>query len=227
MKRIFLGLFLLTTYTFGMENSLEEEFSSNSKLSAGRKFLVATKSIAHDLGCDKLLKAIEDGLGSLSESYKHNNTFARIGFMCELVPEIRQKSAIITARLSGEDLSYLDARLLRIQDRLTAIADNQELTVLTPLLMQIVEHTDSVFSAIGRKLASNATGFIATLGIRDVEHDLKEELLLDMFDHFERINKLVPAIRVDRLKRGDFYRMEEIDISLDEITPILRKAKIL
>ncbi len=206
--------------TYGMEYVSSDEAPA-PKLSSSRKFLIAIKEIAHDIGCYTPLQAIENGLNSISKSYSYNNTFASVGFNASvLAPELRSQSEIISARLSMEDLEKLRYHFVRIQDHIAEIADNQRLGAFTPLLLSVSNTTENV-------LLSAAINVYSAFGARDTAHDLKQEMLTEMLYSFERAGRLASLIKVNRLQRSDYYKMEEISSSLDTIKPIFKKAKVL
>ena len=175
MKRIFLSLFLLITMqTYGME------YVSDDEVPLGRKFLIAVKEIARDIGCYTPLQAIENGLSSMSKSYSYNDTLARVGFNATvLAPELRGQSEIISARLSTKDLGKLRDHFVRIQYHIAEIADNQGLGAAIPFLLRVSETTENA-------LLSAAAKVYSALGARDMAHDSKQEMLTEMLYGFER-----------------------------------------
>jgi hypothetical protein len=222
MKSIFLILFLLSIQAHAMHNP-DENDRLTRKMGAGMQFLVSVKDIAYDIGCYSPLLACEKKLSHiLPESYRHSNTLATVVFnSCVLAPELRKNSAIIAARLTTNDLNVLHDHLSRIQDRIEKIADNQGLEIITPLLLTI--DNTSLFTAF----RTAATKVAATFGARDTEHDFKQEMLVVMLSHFEKVGALAPIIKVKDFTNNDYYRMEEISSSLDALKSIFKKAKAL
>jgi len=222
MEKIFLSLFLLTSTIYSMEvRGLLEEPELSRKVSTSHRFLVGIKEVAHSMGCYRPLQAIESSLSNLSESYRYNNMLARVTFTaCVLAPELRERSEIVSVRLSSEDLIKLHSALFHIRNHVIEIAENQNLESSTPLMIKILHQSDG-----GMLVAAQAID--AIYGAGEIAHHLKEEILSDMLRSFERVGELVSLIKVDKFKKEDLYRMEEISESLNVLKPLFIKANEL
>ncbi len=241
MEKIFLSLFLLTSTIYGMEvRGLLEEPELSRKVSTSHRFLVGIKEVAHSMGCYKPLQAIESGLSNLSESYRYNNMLARVTFTaCVIVPELRERSEIVSVRLSSEDLIKLHSALFHIRNHVIEIAENQNLESSTPLMIKIFHQSDGgmlvAAQAIDAIAETGKAGIILKTfaaiadiyGAGEIAHHLKEEILSDMLRSFERVGELVSLIKVDKFKKEDLYRMEEISESLNVLKPLFIKANEL
>ncbi len=241
MKKIFLSLFLLTSTIYSMEvRGLLEEPELSRKVSTSHRFLVGIKEVAHSMGCYRPLQAIESSLSNLSESYRYNNMLARVTFTaCVIAPELREKSNVIAVRLSRKDLNELHYELFHIRNHVIEIAENQHLEAFAPLLLRVTNQSDGAMLVAAQTidaivetgkagiLLKTFTAVADVCGAGEIAHYLKEEILSDMLRSFERLGDLVSLIKVDKFKKEDIYRMEEISASLNALKPLFKKANEL
>lgn len=240
MERIFLSIFLLSVHLCGSENTsrLDDHEPPIPGVSANQRFLVGMQEIAHDLHCDWSLYAVERSLGVLSDSYRFSSTLARVTFnACTLIPELRQRSEIISVRLSAEELNTLQHHLSIIRHHIVEIAERQGLDLHVPLLLKTAHHEDSSVLVASTMVGAFAhhhkenilfktfAAAAEACGAGDTAHSLKETNLSEMFHNFERIGPLASYINVSKFKKEDNYRTEDINCSLDKIKPIFQKAK--
>ena len=235
MEKIFLSLFLLTSTIYSMEVPKLEEQESSRKARASHRFLVGVKELAYSIGLSKPLHAIEGSLSNLSESYKYNNLLANVKFTaCVLAPELRERSDIISVRLSRKDMNVLHHELFLIRNCVMEIAENQNLEHFAPLMIRELHLSDGALSVASRAMGAVENckvnimlrTFTAAAQVfdRELAHDIKNEILTDMLRNFERMGGLVSLINVDFFKREDIYRMEEISEALNTLEPLFKKA---
>lgn len=240
MEKIFLGLFLLTSHIYSMDATKLEEYELSRKVSASHRFLVGVKELAYTIGCYRPLQAMESSLDHLSEAYRYNNMLANVGFIARVIaPELREKSDIIAVRLSRKDLNGLHHELFHIRNHVIEIAENQNLQALSPLLLRVTNQSDGAMLVASKTVDAitetcktsiilrTFTAVADVCGAGELAHDLKKEILSDMLRSFERVEALVSLINVDKFRKEDSYRMEEISKSLNVIRLIIKKANTL